>query len=53
VKRLEEDEEGDGQELTVPLIEVRDVQVYHYEDFEFIQKLHEPKRSFILRKYNK
>ena len=35
------------------IVEVRDYQVYDIMDFEFIQRLQQPKRSFILRKYNK
>jgi hypothetical protein len=35
------------------IVTVRDAQVYELMDFEFLQKLKVPKRSFILRKYNK
>ena len=34
-------------------VKVKDLQVWRYMDFEFIQKLVEPKRSFILQVYNK
>lgn len=34
-------------------VQVKDVQVYKFADFEFIQKLQSPKRSFILQIYNK
>jgi len=49
----DDDDEKHLEELSVPQIEVRDVQMFFYQDFEFIQKLQEPKRSFILRTYNK
>jgi hypothetical protein len=35
------------------IVQVKDVQVYEMMDFEFIQRLQQPKRSFILRVYNK
>jgi len=34
-------------------VQVRDVQQFSLQDFEFIQKLQQPKRSFILRLFNK
>lgn len=35
------------------IVTVKDLQVFNFMDFEFIQKLQEPKRAFILRVYNK
>ena len=35
------------------VVRVRDPQVYDLMDFEFIQKLQDPKTAFILKTYNK
>ena len=46
-------DQDDENVSTVKPVKVKDLQVWRYMDFEFIQKLQEPKRTFKIQVYNK